>query len=123
MKRLLLGAVAGAALTYYRLFGGPLEGTAWEIKLKADSIFSFSHKDTLIFDRGQLKASGFSSASYDAKRVGGEVDAIWNASMTSAERGTMTWHGLVKGDKIEGVAVLWTKDGKQKRFSFSGKRA
>mgnify|MGYP003347977864 CR=1 FL=1 len=34
----------------------------------------------------------------DAKRVGGEVDAIWNASMTSAERGTMTWHGLVKGE-------------------------
>lgn len=115
-------------MAYYRLFGGPMEDTAWDVKLKADSFFAFAHHDTLVFERGKLKASGyqgtgFTAGSYNAQRVGGDVDAIWNASLTDAQKGTMTWHGLVRGDTIEGVAVLWTKDGHQKRFTFSGKRA
>ena len=80
--------MAGAALTYYRLFGGPMEGTAWEIKLKADSIFSFAHKDTLIFDRGKLKANGFTSAAYDAKRKAGA--AVTTASGAAA-RSSKSW--------------------------------
>lgn len=128
MKRVLLGALAALALAYYRFFGGPLENTHWEIKLKADSFFAFSHHDTLIFQRGKLtakgyQANGFSAASYDAQKVDGDIDAIWNASFSDARRGTMTWHGLVRGDKMEGVAILWTKDGRQKRFTFTGKRA
>ena len=128
MKRLALGAVAGAALAYYRFFGGPMEGTAWQIQLKADSVFSFSHADTLIFQRGKLKALGyegtaFTAGAYSARNVGGDVDAIWNASQIDDKKGTMTWHGLVRGDTIEGVAILTTKDGKERRFSFTGKRA
>ena len=128
MKRLLLGAIAGAALAYYRLFGGPMEGTAWEIRLKADSFFAFSHTDTLVFERGKLKANGyqatgFGPGTYSARNIGGDVDAIWNASLVDAQKGTMTWHGLVRGDAIEGVAILSTKDGRHKRFTFSGKRA
>lgn len=128
MKRVLLGAIAALAMAWYRLFGGPLEDTSWEIKLKADSFFSFSHHDTLVFERGKLKASGyeatgFTPGSYNAQKVGGDVDAIWNASLIDTHRGTMTWHGLIRGDKMEGVAILWTRDGKQKRFTFTGKRA
>ena len=128
MKRLLLGAVAGAALAYYRFFGGPLEGTTWEVKLKADSFFALSHHDKLVFERGKFVASGykaseFGSGSYSARSVDGDIDAIWNAAITNSEKGTMTWHGLVRGDTIEGVAILWTKDGHQKRYTFSGKRA
>lgn len=128
MKRILLGVIAGLALGYYRFFWGPLEGTEWEIKLKSDSFFSFSHKDTLRFKKGKLRAegyqvTGFDSGAYNAQNVGGDVDAIWNASLEDASRGTMTWHGLVRGDTMEGVAILWTRDGKQKRFTFSGKKA
>jgi hypothetical protein len=126
--RLLLGVIAGLALAWYRLFGGPLEDTAWDVKLKADHLFSFSHEDTLIFSGGKLRANGyqatgFTPGAYSASRVGGDVDAIWNASLEDERRGTMTWHGLVRGDTIEGMAVLTTKDGRQKRFTFSGKRA
>jgi len=128
MMRLALGIFAGAALAYYRFFGGPMEGTKWEVHLKADSFFAFSHTDTLVFDRGKLlaqgyQATGFSPGSYNASSVGGDVDAIWNASLIDARRGTMTWHGLVRGDSIEGVAVLIGKDGRERRFTFSGKRA
>ena len=128
MKRILLGAIAALAMAYWRLFGGPLEDTSWEIKLKADSFFAFSHHDTLVFERGKLKASGyqatgFTPGSYNATKVGGDVDAIWNASLLDERRGTMTWHGLVRGDTMEGVAILWTKDGKQKRVTVTGKRA
>lgn len=125
---MLLGAAAALGLAYYRLFGGPLEDTSWEIKLKADSFFAFSHRDTLTFGGGKLRATGyqgdgFKAGVYSAQRVGGDVDALWNASLTDAERGTMTWHGLVRGDTIEGVAILVRKDGKQKRFTFKGHRA
>jgi hypothetical protein len=128
VKRILLGAATALGLAYYRLFGGPLEDTAWEIKLKADTFLAFSHHDTLIFEQGKLKAKGyqgdgFTPGSYSAQRVGGDVDALWNASLTDAKRGTMTWHGLVRGDTIEGVAILVKKDGRQKRYTFSGRRA
>jgi hypothetical protein len=128
MRGLLLGTVAGLAVAYYRLFGGPMEDTAWEIKLKADSFFAFPHHDTLIFSGGKLRASGsqvngFTAGSYNAQRTDGDVDALWNASLRDTSRGTMTWHGLVRGDTIEGVAILVTKDGKEKRYTFSGKRA
>ena len=128
MRKLFFGTVAGLAVAYYRFFGGPLEGTAWEVKLKADTFFSFSHHDTLVFSRGKLLASGyqatgFEPGSYNAQNVGGDIDAIWNASLADSRKGTMTWHGLVRGDTIEGVAILWTKDGHQKRYTFSGKRA
>lgn len=128
MRKLFFGTVAGIAVAYYRLFGGPMEGTAWEVKLKADTVFSFSHHDTLVFSRGKLVASGyqatgFEPGAYNAQNVGGDIDAIWNASLADSRKGTMTWHGLVRGDTIEGVAILWTKDGHQKRYTFSGKRA
>ena len=128
MKRILLGAIAAGGLLYYRLVGGPMEGTAWDIQLKADSFFSFSHHDKLIFEKGKLRTEGrrgdFSApGTYTSKNVGGDVDALWSAAMTDDARGTMTWHGLVRGNMIEGVAILVTKDGREKRFTFSGKRA
>lgn len=119
--------IAGAGMAYYRFFGGPMEGTAWDVKLKADSFFSFSKSDRLVFERGKLSVEGhhgaLSPAGYDARRVGGDVDALWSAALTDHERGTMTWHGLVRGDRIEGVAILHTHDGKRKRFTFTGRRA
>jgi hypothetical protein len=124
VKRILFGAIAAAGILYYRLFGGPMEGTAWDIQLKADSFFSFSHHDKLVFEKGKLRTEGRPEAgAYTSKSVGGDVDALWSAAMTDDSRGTMTWHGLVRGDMIEGVAILVTKDGREKRYTFSGKRA
>jgi hypothetical protein len=125
---MLFGAIATGGLIWYRLFGGPMEGTAWDIQMKADSVFSFSRHDRLIFERGKLRTEKhrqkfLSPGAYTAKSVGGDVDALWSAAMTDDSRGTMTWHGLVRGDTIEGVAILVTKDGREKRFTFTGKRA
>ena len=120
--------IAGAALAYYRFVAGPMEGTSWEIKLKADAFFALPRKDKLVFERGKLRAegyeaTGFAPAVYSEREVGGDVDALWSAALTDERRGTMTWHGLVRGDVIEGVAILHGKDGQKKRFTFSGRRA
>lgn len=127
MKKLLLAAVAALGLAYGRLLGGPMDDTAWDVKIKADHLFAFSKSDTLIFRRGRLSmagfiASGFEPASYSAQRVDGDSETIWNASLEHPERGVVSMQGLVRGDQVEGVAVWWTKDGKLKKFTFRGSR-
>lgn len=104
-----------------------MDGSAWEVKLRADTLFASSSRETLLFEKGRFTAaahagSGFSASEYSAQSFDGDVDMIWNASLPHAERGVMTWHGLVRGDEIEGIAVLWRKDAKPKRFTFHGTR-
>lgn len=126
---LLLGAALALGVVYSRVLGGPMDGTRWDVKIKSDSFFSFSDKDTLVFDKGRVTVVGghpepFSAASYNAERLDFTgTEAVWNASLGDAERGVMTWHGLRRGDSIEGVAVLWPREGKPKRFTFKGTRA
>ena len=127
MKKLLFAAVAALGLAYGRLFGGPMDDTAWDVKIKADSLFAFSKSDTLVFRRGRLSmagfiASGFSPASYNAQKVDGDSETVWNASLEHPERGVVSLQGLVRGDQVEGVAVWWTPDGKLKKFTFHGSR-
>lgn len=127
MRKLLLALSTALSLAYARLFGGPMDGTAWEVKVHPDSLFAFSRRGTLIFEQGRLTAittlaEGFSPAVYHAQSGGGEIESVWNASLTHVEKGVMTWHGLVRGDKIEGVAVWWLKNGQSRRFTFTGSR-
>ncbi|MBI5629307.1 MAG: hypothetical protein HY921_00275 [Elusimicrobia bacterium] len=127
MKKTFLAFVASLGLAYYRLLGGPIDGTAWDIKIKPDSLFSFSHKDTLIFTKGQLSvpgfaSSGFSPAYYNAQNMDGQFDTMWVASFNDAEKGVVSWQGMIKGDQVEGVVVWWTKGGKLKRYTFKGNR-
>lgn len=127
MRKLLLAAVAALSIGYARLFGGPMDDTAWEVKIKGDSLFAFSHPDTLIFRRGRLSmagfiASGFEPAVYSAQSVAGDSETIWNASLEHPDRGVVSLQGLVRGDQVEGVAVWWTRDGKLKKFTFRGSR-
>lgn len=127
MNRILLAASAALSLGYAALFGGPMDGTAWEVRVKSDSLFAISHRDTLTFQKGKLGSanwlsSGFSPAVYRVQSGPGDIDAVWNASLSHPEKGIMSWQGLVRGDRIEGVAVLWTPEGRPKRFTFQGRR-
>lgn len=127
MRKLLLALSTAIGLAYARLFGGPMDGTAYEVKVKADSFFAFSRRGTLVFEKGRLTAvttlaEGFTPAVYHAQSGDDGIESVWNASLTHVEKGVMTWHGLVRGDHIEGVAVWWVKSGKPRRFTFSGSR-
>jgi hypothetical protein len=128
VRKLLFALAALAALLSARLFGGPMDGTSWDVKIKPDSLFSFSRKETLVFAHGRLEVlapapSDFSPGVYNAQAIDGTTaDAVWSASMSQEEKGVMSWHGLVRGDTIEGFAVLWTKSGQAKHFSFRGSR-
>ncbi len=128
MKKILFALTAALSLAYAKLVGGPMDGTQWDIKIKPDSIFSFSHHDTLVFTRGQMSVLGevpaeLPSAVYSAESLDSDAaDTVWHAALTQGERGVVTWHGLVRGDQMEGVAVWWTRDGKAKRFTFHGSR-
>ena len=126
MRKILLGLAAAASLVYARLFGGSIDGTAWDIKMKPDSFFSFSHKGTLNFADGKLaavlpQAAGFSPGSYQAQSTGAG-GTLWSAAFAEAEHGALSMQGLIRGDAISGVAVLWQPDGSPKRFLFKGTR-
>lgn len=127
MRRLLFAVAAGLGILYAALFGGPMDGTSWEVKIKPDSLLSFSHRDTLVFQRGRMSAAGFlsegfSPAVYSARAAEGGLSTVWNAALTHAQDGIVSWNGLVRGDRIEGIAVWWTKGGGLKRFTFKGVR-
>ncbi len=128
MRRLLFAFFALSALVSARLFGGPMDGTVWDVKVKPDSFFAMSHRGTLMFARGRLSVAtaaspDFQPGYYTAQSVDGTTaDAVWNASLKEPDQGVMNWHGLVRGDRIEGFAVWWTRSGKARRFSFTGSR-
>lgn len=127
MKKVLLGLATAAGLAYARLFGGSIDGTAWDVKVKADSLFSFSRSGTLSFEKGRLnallpQAAGFAPGNYQSQSVGMPGGTIWSAALEEASRGVLSWHGLIRGDEIQGIAVLWRTDGKPERFLFKGKR-
>ena len=127
MRNLFLLAVAVAALAYVSRDGRSLDGSSWAVRVKPDSFFSFSRKDTLVFDSGRLTvagqaAEGFSPASYRSARGEAEGAVSWQASLESAGRGVAQWQGVVREDRIEGDVVLLRSDGKTKRYRFEGRR-
>jgi hypothetical protein len=131
LRTILFAATAALGLAWTHFVGGPMDGTRWDVKIKSESLFSFAHRDTLVFEKGRVSVVGgapqpFEAAVYSAETLdlAGE-QRVWNASLGDEQRGVMTWHGMVRGDTIEGVAVLWPREGgKPKRFTFKGtKRA
>ena len=127
MRKILLTVAAAAGLAWSRWFGGPMDGTSWEIKIKPDSLFGFSHSGTLTFEKGEVSAlvpaaAGFASGVYRARGVDGPEGTLWSAALTRTERGVMSWQGMVCGNEIQGVAVLWRPDGKPQRYLFKGTR-
>lgn len=124
MRTLLAAAVAVAGLAYARLAGGPLDGTSWEVKLKPDSFFSLSSRGTLAFERGRLSTWAGSpldaSQRYSSTRQAEGL--LFSAASVTAGSGTLTWQGVARGDRIEGLAVRLGADGSRRVYSFKGRR-
>ncbi len=100
------GAQAEAALAD-PLAGGSFAGEMGE-KGKAAT-----EKDTLTFKDGRFHSVGcdpwgFGDAAY--KVVKSPEGVSFSAETTSAREGRMAWHGVLKGNDLEGTA-LWTKPG------------
>ncbi|MBI4377177.1 MAG: hypothetical protein HY549_12105 [Elusimicrobia bacterium] len=120
-------AAAGTLLAF-KLLSGPMDGTAWEVRVRPDSFFSLSQRETLVFDNGRLSvlgylALGFTPALYIATNAeGAGGDHVFSASLAHVEQGIISWHGLVRGDEIEGVALWWSKNGRLKKLTFKGRR-
>jgi hypothetical protein len=127
IKKILFAVGTLVSLAYASLVGGPLDGTSWDVKVRPSSFFSFSRRGTLNFEKGKLSAagaisSGFSPSLYSARPADGSLETVWNASLSDAEKGIISWSGLVHGNRIEGIAVWWTRTGKPRHYTFRGTR-
>jgi len=128
MRFLCLAALLALAFVYFSRGARPsMDGSIWNVKLKPSSILSFSRKDTLVFNEGQVASSayaahGFLPAAYAAVHNGERNEDAWNAVAASRQEGTINWEGLVSGDKIQGTLVWYKADGKVEKLSFAGFR-
>ena len=136
MRMLFLVVIAAIGLTYamhvgapldFLRLGKPLDKTVWEVKVRADRIFAFSHKDTLIFEDGRLTVGSYADKGFLPAKYGAEAGdmggaAAWQASLKQDGAGTSQWQGVAQGEGIEGT-VLWIgKNGKTKRYTFKGSK-
>lgn len=148
MKTLALAAAAAFAFYHYphlrpAVFGGPLDGSAWDVRVRANSLFSFSKRDTLVFQKGRLTSlrhlpEGYGPARYGVPGPQGELESIlsrisgrnsvagtpmeFQSSLSHDEQGTLHWQGRVQGDFIQGTMTWLRKDGRVKEFTFRGSR-
>lgn len=113
-------------LLYASMFGGPIDGTAWDVKVKQDGFFHWSSQsDTLIFHRGKALiageiAKGYEPALYDSKAEDGATS--FSLVLAGDGRDPVEWSGRVEGERIEGSVVVRGRDGRTQRFTFSGAR-
>ena len=111
---------------YASLFGGPIDGTAWDVKIKEDGFFHWSSKqDTLIFHDGKVViagevAKGYAPGLYDAKAEGDSTS--FSLVLAGDGRDPVEWSGRVDGEKIAGIVVVRGRDGRTQRFVFHGER-
>ncbi len=100
------GARAEAALA------DPLAGASFAGEMGAKGQAA-TEKDTLTFTDGRFHSTGcdpwgFGDAAYEV--VKGPDGVSFSAETVSAKEGRMAWHGVLKGNQLEGTA-LWTKPG------------
>jgi len=124
-------SVAGAFLTavnllYAAMFGGPIDGTSWDVKVRQSGFFHWtSQSDTLIFHGGKAViagaiAKGYSPALYEAKESGGDTD--FTVRLEGDGRAPVEWSGRVHAGRITGAIIVRALDGKVSRYVFSGGR-
>jgi hypothetical protein len=117
---------AAVNLLYASVFGGPIDGTAWDVKVKQEGFFHWSSSnDTLVFHGGKAViagevAKGYSPALYDSKADDGGT--AFTLTLAGDGRDPVEWSGRVDGGKIAGVVVVRGKDGRTQRFVFHGER-
>lgn len=125
--RILLGlALAGLLFAYRSLGAAELDGSIWELKVRPKSLFAFSRKDTLVFERGRLSSSrflssGFLPGGYRLEKAP-EDAARFEASLESGDGDQLDWRGEIRGDRMRGTLFLKSADGRISAYSFRGRR-
>jgi hypothetical protein len=108
------------------LFGGPIDGSAWDVKVKQDGFFHWgSKKETLVFHGGKLVVAsaitqGYSPVLYEARdEANGTAFA---AVLDETDRESIEWSGKVAGNRISGVVIVRARDGRAVHYAFTGAR-
>ena len=109
------------------LFGGPIDGTAWDVKVKQEGLFHWgSTSETLVFHGGRAVisgevAKGYSPAMYDAK-IQDEGGTAFSVTLAESGLDPVEWTGRIDGQRIAGVVIVRGRDGRVSRYVFSGQR-
>ena len=117
---------AAVNFVYAAIFGGPIDGSAWDVKVKQDGFFHWgSKKETLVFHNGKLVVAGavsrgYSPTLYQARDE--ENGTAFAAILNEPSRDAIEWSGRVDGDRISGVVIVRERDGRVVRYAFSGER-
>jgi hypothetical protein len=126
MKSLVKIFFAAVNLLYAAMFGGPIDGTAWDVKVKKEGFFHWiSTRDTLVFHDGRAVvagevARGYTSAIYDAKED--STGTVFSIVLAGDDRDPVEWSGRVEGGRINGVVIVRARDGHVARYVFTGER-
>jgi hypothetical protein len=117
---------AAVNFVYAAIFGGPIDGSAWDVKVKQDGFFHWgSKKETLVFHGGKLVVAGAVSQGYSPTLYEARDEAngtTFAAILDEPARERIEWNGLVDGDRIAGVVIVRARDGRVVRYAFSGER-
>lgn len=117
---------AAVNIVYALVFGGPMDGTAWDVKVKQEGFFHWSSRaETLVFTGGRLVipgevARGLAPALYDAKGSGAATE--FTAILESPGQERSEWRGRAEGGRITGELVVLARDGAKLVYRFSGAR-
>lgn len=115
-----------ANMLYASIFAGPIDGTAWDVKVKEEGFFHWgSTRDTLVFDGGKAAvagevAKGYAPAAYEVNREPGAT--AFSMILAGEGRDPVEWTGKVEGEKITGVVIVRGKDGRVAHYVFTGAR-
>lgn len=127
LNGLATAAFAAVNFVYAAVFGGPMDGTVWDVKMKEDGFFSWgSRRETLVFTRGRLivegeLAQGAPTPLYEAAAAAGEATAF-AATLEHPLRGRWEWVGRAEGERLSGHINVVLPDGRVKRLKFWGEK-
>lgn len=127
LNGLATAAFAAVNFVYAAVFGGPMDGTVWDVKMKEEGFLRWgSRRDTLIFARGRMLvegevAQGVATPLYEAAAAAGEATAF-AATLEHPLRGRWEWVGKADGEKVSGHINVVLPDGRVKRLKFWGEK-
>ncbi|MCR4294565.1 MAG: hypothetical protein NUW21_03460 [Elusimicrobia bacterium] len=126
MKTIASAMFAAVNFVYAAIFGGPIDGSSWDVKVKQDGFFHWgSKKETLVFHGGKLVVAGAVSQGYSPTLYSArdeENGTAFAAILDSPSRDAIEWTGRVDGDHITGVVIVRARDGRVVRYAFAGSR-
>ncbi len=126
MRTITSALFAAVNFVYAAIFGGPIDGTSWDVKVQKNSFFHWgSKRETLIFHSGKLVVAGavsqgYAPTIYQARDE--ENGTAFAAVLDNPSREAVEWSGRVNGDRIAGVVIVRARDGRVVRYAFAGER-